>query len=280
MKWLYFILSHSIFIAVCAVSLVFQTALLLHIHLPLALYGFIFFATIGGYNTYWLLSKYGFNRNLSVLQLIREETGHVIILGIAWIGIILFYAQHIIHFKVILPAVLLIILYSLPLLPVKLFKIIRKPGFLKTTLLAFTWSYVTVIIPLGKSLIDINNTEYFLLSRRFLFMLMLCIIFDSRDIQMDKIRGLHSLATDVTAKTLKWIIFCIFALLFATNFLSNQFGLTFTQSLSLQISTIALLLVYFLSTKKRGYLFYYFLVDGMMLFSSLLTYFATIYLFC
>ena len=41
-------------------------------------------------------------------------------------------------------------------------------------------------------------------------------------------------------------------------------------------STIALLVVYFFSTRKQGYLFYYFVVDGLMLFSALATFVAGI----
>jgi len=37
-----------------------------------------------------------------------------------------------------------------------------------------------------------------------------------------------------------------------------------------------LMVVYFYSGKKQGYLFYYFFVDGMMLFSALTTYVASI----
>ena len=44
----------------------------------------------------------------------------------------------------------------------------------------------------------------------------------------------------------------------------------------LQTSTIALLVVYFLSTRQQGYLFYYFVVDGLMLFSALTTFVAGI----
>ena len=60
MKWLHFILSHSIFIAVCAVALAFQTAQLLKLDINLFVYGFIFFATLCSYNFYWILSKLSF----------------------------------------------------------------------------------------------------------------------------------------------------------------------------------------------------------------------------
>ena len=48
------------------------------------------------------------------------------------------------------------------------------------------------------------------------------------------------------------------------------------QLVALQISTLALSVVYFYATKKQGYFFYYFIVDGLMLFSALATYIAGI----
>lgn len=147
---------------------------------------------------------------------------------------------------------------------------------MKTLLLAITWTYVTAFIPIEKKVMDLDNPEIFVISRRFLFLLMLCIIFDSRDIAVDKIRGFRSLATDLSPRILKWLIYSIFTLLFASNFCSGLFGFNIFQTIALQISSMALLMVYFYSTKKQGYLFYYFIVDGLMIFSALTTWIASI----
>jgi branched-subunit amino acid transport protein len=163
-----------------------------------------------------------------------------------------------------------------PLLPVKILQFTRKAGVLKTILLAFTWAYVTVFIPLQKSYQLLHKADMYIFTRRFLFMLMLCIIFDNRDKAVDKIRGLRSLATDLKPAVLQFLIFGIFTALFISNFLYEDYGLTLKQSLALQISTLALLAVYFYALKKRSYFFYYFFVDGMMLFSALATYIAGI----
>jgi hypothetical protein len=276
MKWLHFILSHSIFIALCAASLALQTLQLLHLSSNIYMYGLIFFAVISSYNFYWLLSKYAFRDNFSLLLFLKSEIVNICIVAIASAGIILCYLKFKVSVMLILPALLLLFLYSLPLLPIKFFHFTRKAGVLKTTVLAFTWAYVTVVIPLQKSLLHFTGKEFFILSRRFLFMLMLCIVFDNRDIVVDKIKGLHSLATDLPPKILRYLIILIFLVLFASNFFYKVYGITFFQSIALQISTIALLITYYFSTKKQGYLFYYFLVDGLMLFSAITTYIASI----
>lgn len=276
MKWLQFILSHSIFIAFCAVALAFQTAQLLHLAHNLFGYGFIFFATLCSYNFYWILSKISFAKKNTVVRLLQYESTGFVLLVISALGSgICLYGSGLLIGHVV-TAVLLTVLYSIPLFPVPFLQFTRKAGVLKTILLAFTWAYVTAFIPMQKSYGLLDHADLFVISRRFLFMLMLCIIFDNRDKAIDKIRGLHSLATDLKPGMLKLLVYIIFAALFVSNFFYPDHHITFNQSIALQISTLALLSVYFYSAKMRGYLFYYFIVDGLMLFSALATYIAGI----
>ena len=276
MKWLHFILSHSFFVALCAVALAFQTSLLLHLQVNHFLYGFIFFATLCSYNFYWLLSKYSFLPRTSLPVFIRKEMTELIMIAGAACGLLYCFLQ--IHIKtgILVTSVVLTALYALPLLPFRFLRFTRRAGVLKTSLLAFTWTYVTAFIPMEKTTALLSNAELFILSRRFLFMLILCIIFDNRDIAVDKIRGLRSLATDLGPRVMRYLIILIFLVLFASNFLFRHFGVSMAQSIALQFSTIALLVTYYYSTKKQGYLFYYFWVDGLMLFSALATYIASI----
>lgn len=276
MKWLHFILSHSLFIAFCAVAMAFQTILLLHGQADIFLYGFIFFATMCSYNFYWLLSKYSLAGNFSITFFLKKEFMEIILLVFSAAGLLFCFLSSALQVANVWPAVLFTVLYALPLLPFRFLRFTRKAGVLKTTLLAFTWTYVTAFIPMQKALLLLNNAELFIITRHFLFMLMLCIIFDCRDIALDKIRGLHSLATDLKPKILRYLIIIIFIILFATNFLFHYFGVPIAQTIALQVSTIVLLIAYYYSTKKQGYLFYYFFIDGLMLFSALATYIASI----
>ncbi len=276
MKWLHFILSHSIFVAICAVGLAFQTAQLLHIEVPVYLYGFIFFATTCSYNFYWIISRYSFAGDTSLQKFVQKERTGLLLFLLSGIGMVSCYSVSGIRLPQLIVAAMLTLLYAIPLLPVKFLHFTRKAGVLKTTLLAFTWTYVTAFLPLQTEWNSLSNAGIFILTRRFLFMLMLCIIFDNRDMAMDKIRGLHSLATVLKPNQLLLLIAIIFIVLFGTNFLSVSYGISYAQSVALQTSTIALLFVYFLSTRKQGYLFYYFIVDGLMLFSSLATFIAGI----
>lgn len=276
MKWFQFILSHSIFVAICAVALAFQTSQLLHLDDSFFLYGFIFFATLSSYNFYWLLSKFSFKEKTVAATFLKNELTGFTLFIVSSLGMFFCLSRSGIPLPAVITAVLLTVVYSIPLLPFTFLQFTRKAGVLKTILLAFTWAYVTAFLPMQKSWLLLTNADLFIISRRFLFMLMLCIIFDNRDRTVDKIRGLHSLATDIRPATLRALIYLVFAVLFTTNFFYRAYGISLNQSIALQVSTTALLVVYFFSTRKQGYLFYYFLVDGLMLFSALATYIGSI----
>ncbi len=276
MKWVHFILSHSIFIAFCSVAMSFQTALLIHLQVDIYEYGFIFFATLCSYNFYWLLSRFSLANHFSLGFFLRNELPEIALLAFSVAGMAWCFWYSPLQPGKLWPAMGLTILYALPLLPFQFLRFTRKAGVLKTTLLAFTWTYVTAYIPLHTTVVGMSPAEWFIFTRRFLFMLMLCIIFDSRDIAVDKIRGLRSLATDLSPKTLRYLIFMLFVTLFASNFLFYYFGVSIPETIALQLSTFALLITWYYSTKKQGYFFYYFIVDGLMLFSALATYIAAI----
>ncbi len=275
MRLLHFILSHSIFIALCALALCFQTATLLHFEVDYYLYAFVFFATLCSYNFYWMLGSYGLART-SPSAFIRKHATNIFFFAIAFAGIVFCLLQLPQLFPYAAIAVALTLLYAVPLMPVKALHFTRRAGFMKPVLLSFTWAYVTVYIPYSQSEIISVNMMWLLLLNRFLFMLMLCIIFDTRDQQLDKIRGLHSLATDVKASTLKYIMLAIFIGYIVNGIFLRVYFDDIAQLIALFITGLVTLIVYRYSQKKQGYFFYYFLVDGMMLFSALATYVASI----
>ena len=240
------------------------------------IYGLVFFATLSSYNFYWLISKYHFNNNKNPVEFLLAHFSNSFIFIIAGLGLLycLYFLPAII--PAVSVAVLLTLLYSLPLWPVKMLAFTRKAGFLKTILLAFTWTYVTVMIPLQQVFFINDLSVGLLFTARFLFMLMLCIIFDSRDINIDKIHFLRSMATDVSRKTLQAIMTIVFILYLAAGFLLRYYFDDNAQLAAFFITGLLTLFVYRLSLKKQGYFFYYFFVDGLMLFSATATYVASI----
>jgi hypothetical protein len=275
MRLIYFVLSHSIFIAICAAALCFQTALLLHINLSVYLYVFVFFSTVCSYNFYWLLSGYAFTGQSLQLFLKRHYT-NAIVFGVAAIGLLfsLFNLKDLLPFISI--GLLLTLLYAVPLLPFKIFHFTRKAGLLKTFLLAFTWAFVTVYIPYKTSPAGSFTTLAIVFNNRFIFMLMLCIIFDARDTSIDKIHGLQSLTTILKPTTVSYIMAVLFIAFISNGIVFRIYLNEPVQIIPLLVTGAATALVYFFSQKKQGYFFYYFLVDGLMLFSAITAYVASI----
>ena len=276
MRWLHFILSHSVFISLCAVALCFQTTILLKLPFDYMLGGMVFFSTMAGYNLYWALSKYTFSRPLSLKEILAHNCSHLILAfsGGLFLLYYLYRQPSTLHFMLV--AFLLTTAYSLPLWPLKFAQKFRKTGFLKTIILSFTWAYVTVIIPAIPVLKNHLAPVLVLLAARFFFMLILCLIFDVRDKEVDKIHNLHSLATDISSSAFKKLALLVFFGYFISGiFLRFYFSET-GQVIAFSLSFLGLIAIYLLSLKKRGYVFYYFLVDGMMLFTSIASFIASL----
>ena len=267
----HFILSHSIFISVCAAALSLQTLLLLSHPVNIYLLSLIFFATLAGYNAYWITSKVSFNRYSSFVSLLNNNKSSLVVLLIAIAGVIFCFSQlKLIMYNIIITFIFLA-LYALPLVPLKQFHFARKAGFVKTMLLALAWTMATILIPLQIRIIDMPVSALLVFILRFLFMLMLCIIFDKRDAGIDKIRGLQSLATDISPALLNYLFALVFVLYLLASVGLSFYNISMSNILVLVITGVFTVWVYIMSFKRKDYIFYYFLVDGLMFLSGLLT---------
>ncbi len=139
MRFLHFILSHSVFIACCAAGLCYQTNVLLGIPHSLNVYGFIFFSTLCSYNFYWLLSKFYFARRAKLFSFLKKQFSLVAVFTFSALGTLFFLLLSEGLFLSAAVAATLTLIYSLPLWPFSFSKRMQKAGFLKTTLLAFTY---------------------------------------------------------------------------------------------------------------------------------------------
>ena len=276
MNWIRFIFSYSLFIAVCALSLAFQAAILMDKPVNQFAYLLVFAATLCSYNFYWAIAHWHNAKQFNLRSFFKISLPNILIGFAAGIVVLICVYQLPGVIPFLVPAGILTLAYSVPLWPVKLPVWIQRAGFLKTMLLAFTWTYVTIFIPLHEHVHAGNKSLLLLFSTRFFFMLMLCIIFDSRDARADKIKALHSLATDVSRRSLGIIMMLVFAGFLISGILLRYFYSTDQQMIAFIISGISMLIIYRLSLKDRGYYFYYFLVDGMMLFTALGTFLASI----
>jgi len=276
MRLFKFILSHSLFISFCAAALTCQTFILLKFPINTSICNLIFFATLGSYNAYWVLCKWSFDKKEEKAFLYSNYLYNILFIFLSALGF-LYYLLLIPELLIfVLVAFFFTFLYCLPfLLPTASFNF-KYLGIVKTILLSLTWTFVTIVFP-AHDLIYTNFHELlFLFSVRFLLLFMLCIIFDSRDIIVDKFNGFQSIATDFTNRSVKMLMFISFIMYSTLLFCSNYFSIRGGQFFVLLTTGVLAFLLYMLSFKKRSYYFYYFLVDGLMLFSALASYLVTI----
>lgn len=238
--------------------------------------GMVFFSTMAGYNMYWALSKYTFSRHLSLKEILAHNYSHLILAFLGGLFLLYYLFRQPATLPYMVVASLLTAAYSLPLWPWSFAQKFRKTGFLKTVLLSFTWAYVTVIIPALPVLKVQVTSVLVLLMARFFFMLILCLIFDVRDKEVDKIRNLHSLATDISISAFRKLALQVFSGYFISGIFLRFYFAETGQVIAFFLSFLMLMGIYLLSFKKQGYFFYYFLVDGMMLFSSLASFIASL----
>ena len=264
MRLLHFILSHSIFIACCAVGLCYETFLLLGIPSSLITLAFVFFSTVCSYNFYWLASKFYFTNDKN--NFLKNNLTYISLLFIGAVGALYFFVNSNLSFTSVLISIMLTLLYSMPLWPFEFSKKMQNIGFVKTILLAFTWAFVTVILP-AESEIVISLPTLILFSNRFLFMLMLCIIFDTRDVNIDKINGLQSLVSKLDLNKIKIIFFVILTFYLLTSVLFFYTTNSLIQVMQSILITSVLLMAFKKSLKPQNYFFYYFFIDGLMLVS-------------
>lgn len=264
MKWLRLIFSHSVFVSICAAALTLHSAILLSVQPDFRLLALVFFCTLLSYNAYWMISRNSAEERPRKLWS-KMDTPGLILLVISLAGILYFFSQVWFLWLPAAIAALLTVSYFLPVIFRSRTSVFQNAGPVKTILLAVTWSFVTVRLAVPADTFIPGNIMWVIMFQRFLFMLMLCIIFDFRDIKIDRVLHLHSLATNVS-KTVLDVIF----LLSLSGFMVISFFLHPRLLCSIHtpvsvFSGLAAGALYLLARRPRGYFYYYFLVDGMML---------------
>ena len=265
----------SIYISICAVALCIETNLLLHLPLnPIHFYLFVFGATLVQYNMHYLFKTAAIANSRRLAWSLKNKKVHKILIafGTALIVYSLFSFQ-LQHFLILLVFGAIAFLYSFPFLPFTNKKRIKDFGLMKIVTLALLWTLVTVWFPVSELNFQGISFELIFL-RRFIFIFVLCLLFDIRDIEIDRKENIATLSVKLGVKKtylLCYILIVIFILLSIIQFIYLP---DTVQLIAMLISAAATVITIEYSKKNNSDIIYLAYVDGMMLLQALLVIFA------
>jgi 4-hydroxybenzoate polyprenyltransferase len=231
--------------------------------------GFIASSTLLSYNLHWYLV----NDELRITERIKWTRKHkflLLLLAIAGAAMSAFYffrLRH--HWVTMIIPVFITVIYTAPKIPA--LDKLKTLAYGKTFLLAFTWTYVTVIMPLWIYGNEWSSTAILFFLSRFFLIYPICLLFDYRDREEDLQQGLTTLPARISTKTLGILFYTIMTLfIFTTSLLLYKEDLK-NEILILLIPGVILALLYPMAKRNFSDYLYYFILDGLMMLSAILS---------
>lgn len=264
-----FFIFSSLFIAVCAIVMVWQVNDLLHLSYDHMHFGlFVFSSTVCSYNFHWLLTRESHHPSIRLEWTLQHQRLHKVLMVLS--GLLAVYAG--IFFLRWWPwfglAAFLTFLYSAPKIPVKLTGILKEIAIGKTLFLTFVWTYVTTVLPIILGSDRFHSNQLLFCLSRFFLIYAICILFDLRDRESDKAEGIRSLITYLSEQHVRWLFYVtLMCFVICTLFLSFSPALL----AALLLPGIITAFLYRRDLHRQSDYFFYFLLDGLMMGSGLLT---------
>ncbi len=271
-QFFHFFLFTSLFIAGCALVMVHQSNQLLSLHYDIPAYmGFVCFSTICSYNFHWYLTPDMDSETIRVSWTKEHKATH---LGLFMAGLIgaLWYFFHLkADWRWLGGAALLTFLYSAPKLPTYPFRWLRKIAIGKTIFLAFVWTYVTTVLPVALDHHHWAPASILFCLSRFFLIYAICILFDFRDRAYDKKEGIRSMITYFSLRGINRLFYLSILLFAASTLALYWFGFSALLICLLLVPGLIVWALYPYAKRNFSDYLYYFVLDGLMMLSALLT---------
>jgi len=235
-------------------------------------YCFVFGATLAQYNLHYFAKtvavtgsqRQAWSQNKKQLHLILLILGGALIL-------FSFFSFHLKHFIILGCLGAISFLYSFPFLPFEKKRRIKDYGLLKILTITLLWTLVTVWFPVN-SMSVANELFLLIFFKRFVFMFVLCLLFDVRDMEIDSSDNINTLAVMIGKKRsyfLSYTLLFIFVVLsFVQYFYLPQTGFL----IAMLISAAATFLTIELTKKTNSDYIFLAGIDGMMLLQAILVF--------
>ncbi len=272
-----FFLFGSVFISICAVALCIETNVLLHLQLNhISFYFFVFGATLVQYNMHYYFKTTAVVNSRRLIWSLKNKDVHKILIafGAALIIYSLFsFRFH--HLVILLIFGAISFLYSFPLLPFTNKKKIKDYGLLKIVTLSLLWTLVTVWFPVVE--VDVSGLSFQLIFlRRFIFIFILCLLFDVRDTEIDRKENIATLSVKFGVKKCYLLCYFLLAIFAGMSVIQFIYSHDAMQLIAMLISALATFIVIQISKKNNSDMVYLACLDGMMLLQALLVIFASL----
>lgn len=262
----------SLFIACCAMVMVHQAHELLYLRFDLPAYlAFVFFSTICSYNFHWYLTPVAPSENYRVRWTLQHKTLHLLLTGIGGLGSMWYFFYFIQHWHWLAGSAVLTFLYSAPKLSTGPFAMLKKVAVGKTLFLAFVWTYVTTVLPIAFDGDRWNTSALLYTLSRFFLIYAICIIFDYRDREYDRKEGIRSMITYLNEKGINALFYCTIFLFILSTIALRSYNMNLVVIICLLSPLVILLPLYPVAKKNFSDYLYYFVLDGLMMFSAILT---------
>lgn len=231
---------------------------------------FVFFSTVCSYNFHWALTPHSIAPSQRLQWDEKHKSYHLLlsIAGLTGAAISFLFIKD--HWFYIGVAALLTFLYSAPKISFTPFQWLKKIAIGKTIFLAMAWTYVTAVLPILIEGSPVMEKTIFFCSGQFFFIYSICILFDFRDRGYDKKEGIRSMITYFNERGIDILFAISTAAFFVLSILLKQTGIQWINIGILLIPALLLILIYRPAKRNFSDYLYYFVLDGLMMFSGLL----------
>lgn len=233
-------------------------------------YLLVFSATLGQYNIHYYIKRDANPDSDRFFWSVQHKNIHLILNIIGAIGLIvgLFHLKPK-NFIVLGIIAAITILYSFPFLPFKKKKRLKDFGLLKIFTLSYVWTLITVWFPVI-TLTKVTPDFQVIFIQRFVFMFILCLAFDIRDMESDSKSGIHTLPVMLGKKDCYQIINLSLVVFLIISLLHFRITLQFMQLMGMIISALVTYFVIEYAKTRNTDMMYLAGVDGMMLLQAVL----------
>lgn len=247
--------------ALAVYAFTFITLKQLNISYDRNILSFVFFGSITGYNfvKYFGLAKLHHRSLANWMRVIQ-------IFSMLSFVLMCYFALQLETKTLIIVVTMAVItfFYATPFLPKEYFLDntynLRTISGLKVYVIAFVWTIVTVVLPVVNNAYPINFDVFVMSIQRYLFVIVLILPFDIRDLLYDSLR-LSTIPQKIGIKKTKYLGFSLLAVNFLLEFFKDD--LDEEHLLSLIFITVITFLFILFSSKERGRNYSAFWVEGL-----------------